>query len=580
MKARFETLPAATQSRRGSALLFFATVLVLVLAFVAFSVDLGYIALSKSQLQNVADASALGAAMELNATADQNQVLSDARQAAIDVALLNRAGGYSSVILDAETDIELGRRTWDSGTQTFQTQFGPAATPYNIVKVRARLKEILTEVNGSPTIIDRRVPLFFAQVIGHGTAELEVSATATFQPRDMMLVLDYSASMNDDSELRSIYTLGQPVVEAMIDQMWQDLDSPTYGNMQYEPDWVTIPGNKATVTWRTSQVDVTSNLTIQKLRLYFSNGNTKTYNWPSIPGTFQGTGSNSGKRIKKVKVKANGSWETTDFYNNSTIKKGLGLDNVTYPYQSGSWENYIDYARNHSSSMPWYDYDVYAAGYRRKFGMLTLINFWNRKKPKNDQTADLWKVSQQPITALKDAVEVLLEYLTEVEAEDEVGLSVYTYPQGGGGKLESGLTTDLDLLKTISRQRQAGHYDYYTNIGAGMQKARLELENNARPNAFRMMVLMTDGIANRPSPVSAAKQYALDEADLAAASKIKIMTVSLGVNADKILMQDIADRTGGIHFNVPGGSSVSEYEEQLKSVFAEIAADRPLKLID
>jgi hypothetical protein len=158
-------------------------------------------------------------------------------------------------------------------------------------------------------------------------------------------------------------------------------------------------------------------------------------------------------------------------------------------------------------------------------------------------------------------------------------LSVYTYPPGDGALLESSLTTDFNLIKTISRQRQAGHYDHYTNIGAGMRAAREELEANARPRAFRMMVLMTDGIANRSSTPASPKDFALDEANLAAAARIKIMTISLGVEADTDLMQEIADRTGGIHFNVPGGASVADYEQQLQNVFAEIAADRPLQLI-
>ena len=92
-----------------------------------------------------------------------------------------------------------------------------------------------------------------------------------------------------------------------------------------------------------------------------------------------------------------------------------------------------------------------------------------------------------------------------------------------------------------------------------------------------MMVLMTDGVANRPSGY--ASGYAVNEATLCRMAGIKIMTISLGLNADMELMQQIADMTGGKHFNVPGGGSVMQYEEQLKTVFQKIAADRPLKLL-
>jgi hypothetical protein len=45
-------------------------------------------------------------------------------------------------------------------------------------------------------------------------------------------------------------------------------------------------------------------------------------------------------------------------------------------------------------------------------------------------------------------------------------------------------------------------------------------------------------------------------------------------------MEAIADLTGGVHFNVPGGQSVSEYEEDLNEIFAAIAAHVPLRLCD
>jgi hypothetical protein len=396
-----------------------------------------------------------------------------------------------------------------------------------------------------------------------------------------MLVLDYSASMNDDSELSAMSVFGQAAVEENIYQMWQDLGAPTYGNMGFWPDWLTFPGDGSEVTWRSEAIDVTATdgEPFTGVYLRYSTNNTQTFtgNWTS--GTFAGTGGNSGKRITQAYVRIDGEWELFDFYNKATVINALGLSGVAYPYPSGSWNNYIDYCLSHSSSMPWYDYNISAAGHRRKFGMLTLINFWNLNKPQHDETPDLWKASQQPITALKEATDLLLDYLHDVEAEDLVGLSVYTHNSSAGAKLESALTNDYALIKTISRQRQAGHYDLYTNIGAGMRMGRQALVADARPHSQRVMVLMTDGIANRTLTSASPKDFALDEADLAAAADIKIMTISLGAGADTALMQEIADRTGGKHFNVPGGGNVADYQAQLEEAFRSIAADRPLRLI-
>ncbi len=215
--------------------------------------------------------------------------------------------------------------------------------------------------------------------------------------------------------------------------------------------------------------------------------------------------------------------------------------------------------------------------YQYKYGTKCLINYWNEKKPKYSQTTSLWQITTQPLSAAKNASDVLVDFIDQVEADDQVGLSIYTHTNADGAILESGLTFDVLNLKPLYRDRQAGHYDNMTNIGGGIKVAREELEANARPQAYKVIVLITDGVANRPvgNPVG----FAQDQADLCLAAGIKILTVSLGLGADQLLMQDIADRTGGEHFNVPGGGTIAEYEADLMAVFQEIAADRPLKLL-
>jgi Mg-chelatase subunit ChlD len=96
--------------------------------------------------------------------------------------------------------------------------------------------------------------------------------------------------------------------------------------------------------------------------------------------------------------------------------------------------------------------------------------------------------------------------------------------------------------------------------------------------AYKVIVLMTDGKANMPSGRNP-ETYALQQAQLAADAGIKILTISLGADADKSLMDQIAQTTDGIHFNIPGGQTVAEYTADLKGVFAQIAKERPLKLV-
>jgi len=341
-------------------------------------------------------------------------------------------------------------------------------------------------------------PLFFARILGKNDFDTHAESIAVYQPRDIMLVLDASASMNDDSQFRAINgPIGQSAVEANMYEIYQDLALPALGSLQWEPQYI----------------------------------------------------------------------ESTD---DAVVSAALGLDSVSYPYPVGSWPKFFE----HIQKDGW----VKAAGYRKKYGYKTFMDYLLSERPKYSETPDLWKTPEQPITAVKDAVTVFLAFLQEVETDDKVGLAIYTHPSSGA-VLESELTNNMQLIEDVSRERQAGHYDRYTNIGAGIETALDEFEDNARIGAFKLIVLLTDGIANRPVNTTQGIAFALEQAQASAAVGIPIVTVSLGAAADVNLMQQIADDTNGVHFNVPGGQTVAQYEEDLKDVFRSIAGDRPLKLV-
>jgi hypothetical protein len=255
---------------------------------------------------------------------------------------------------------------------------------------------------------------------------------------------------------------------------------------------------------------------------------------------------------------------------NSTIKTNLGLNSVAYPHPVGSWDEFINHVKNNSS--------LNNAGYRKKYGYMTLIHYWLCDRPMNRETPSLKLVSAQPVDALKDSVSVFLSFMRSQQTNDRLGLSIYN-SASQTAVLESPLTETYESLDSIIQNRQAGHYDHYTNIGAGMQKSRLELQNNGRSGAFKMLVLMTDGIANRPTDESTARQLVLSEANACASAKIPVVTISMGAGADVGLMQQVADMTGGVHFNIPGGQTGAEYEEDLLDVFGKIASGRPLHLV-
>jgi hypothetical protein len=454
--------------RRGNILVLSALLMIVMMAVLAFSIDLGYIMVVETELQRATDSAALAGVAELaNGTAA-------AETEAREFAGLNLVAGRS--VEGGDAQIEFGH--WDDHEGGFV--------------VNDELPSALRV-----TLRRQRESLFFARLLGRSDFSAEARAVACYQPRDIMLVLDYSASMNDDSELGAIGKLGRTAVEANLFQIYEELGSPTFGNMQWTPVFISST-------------------------------------------------------------------------NKTTIKNTLGISNVAYPYPGGSWNNYIDYVINDST--------ISNAGYRKRYGYLTWVNYLLEARPMYSETPDLWRTSEQPITALKSGVTVLLSFLQEVASEDRLGLAVYT-SSNSDALLESGLTTDMASIETISRRRQAGHYDHYTNIGAGIRVGREELVENGRVGVRKVMVLMTDGIANRPNNETAARSYALQQAALTAAAEIPIVTISVGLGADIDLMDEIAEMTGGTHFNVPGNQSVAEVEEDLEDVFRAVAAARPLKLV-
>lgn len=565
-------------TRRGNVLVVSAAFLVFVLMFAAFTIDIGYIAVARTQLQNAVDAATLAGAMELDSNADQTVVATKVKDAVMEIASLNKVGNQPGLILDRDVDIELGRQDWSTSSQSFVFSFGANATPYNIVRVTGRL----TQTNTASGTVDRRLPLFFAPVLGTEKTSLETGSVATYQPRDMMLVLDYSASMNDDTEFLSIPALGSSAVTSGITQMWNDLGSPAYGNMPFTPGFLTVGGTAANgtiphvdVTFKGTSVSVESTLPLTTVKLKFSNGNVQTYSGLTAnSGTFTGSSPNNNKRITNVWVQAgtnvnlsNEAWGEKFNFTDSDIITHLGLG--TYPYSAGSWSDFINYVNTSSY--------VNTAGFRYKYGSMCLINYWMEGFPQNSQTPGLWVCSAQPLTLLKNSCDTLVDYIDNVEADDKIGLAIYSHSNTAGAIKESGLTSNYASIKPLYRQRQAGHYTGGTNIYAGMKVAREELEANARPSAFRMMVVMTDGLPNQPS--NNPSGLVVTEAYNCKNSKIRVMTVTVGVEADTALMQQVADITGGIHFNVPGGASFSAYEQALKDVFQKIAANRPLKLL-
>lgn len=542
--------------RRGAIAVLAAIFLVAMLAMVAFTVDVGYVAQVNTELQRACDAGALAGAKSLT---DGNE---DAIAAVQQYVALNpvagKALGASNVVID------LG--TWDPNSFSFT----PTTQSPSAVRV---------------TLNDTNEPLFFGRVLNKNSMNFSAQTVAMHQPRDIVLSLDFSGSMCDDSQLGAISKLGLSYIQNNFQTMYSELGSPVYGNLVFTPQYVTFTGmtptnsNMAQITtqFKDKAVYVTSTKSITQVKLQFADGSTQTLSASGTSGTFKGTGGNASKQVSTAWVKSgtndsgNPSGSGERFADDTTsLKTALGLTNVAYPYSGDSWDNYFNYVKTDST--------VASTGYAKMYGYMTWIDYLQNSRQSYSQTPDLWKTSEQPVKALKDSVSTFIGYLQGSPSDDRVGLSIYTYTDQTSF-LESGLTKDFASVSSIVQHRQAGHYTPNTNISAGMQKARLEIQNNGRTNAFKMMILMTDGVANLPGSTANAKNQVIAEANLAAAAKIKVVCIGLGAGADTALLNQVSSITGGVTFSIAGGQSVAQVQQQLQDTFKKIIDSRPLKLV-
>jgi len=163
------------QTRRGAIAVLAAFLAIVLVAMVAFSVDIGYVLTAKEELQRTADASALATCWEYGKQLSLGQTSTAAAQlaraTASDYAASNGVTGHpmyvsANVDNDAGGDIVFGYVSdLNGGANSFQT--GDAAL-YNAVQVRARKESSL---NGE-------VPYFFARVFGMHGQILRAGATA------------------------------------------------------------------------------------------------------------------------------------------------------------------------------------------------------------------------------------------------------------------------------------------------------------------------------------------------------------------------------------------------------------------
>ncbi len=162
--------------------------------------------------------------------------------------------------------------------------------------------------------------------------------------------------------------------------------------------------------------------------------------------------------------------------------------------------------------------------------------------------------------ALRDAFNIFLFELEQSGQRDQISLSVYST---NSTKLHPMTPNHQSVRNAFANATPNG----FTAIGEGILMGLSTFSDPlARSNAQRIMIVMTDGIHNRGvSPLVAVQQ--------ASAANITVHTITFSPSANRSLMQQVAQQTGGIYLH-------AETNADLVDAFRDMARLLPIVLIE
>lgn len=177
--------PFASARRAGAVLPLVTVCLVALLGFVALAIDVGMMAVARTQAQSAADVAALAGARTLDGkTANNNKVNAEAE--AVEAATSNAILG-SKITASQVTLSKAGVYRYDPGAARFKADFqnGPSGQEaYGAMRVKITTDQAT----------------YFGRVLGVNSMVVGAEATAVHRPRDIAISLDFSGSMRFSSE--------------------------------------------------------------------------------------------------------------------------------------------------------------------------------------------------------------------------------------------------------------------------------------------------------------------------------------------------------------------------------------------
>jgi len=525
-----------------------AVTLPVLLGVAALTIDVGMLYNTRSDLQITADAAALGATNILSANQDEDSV-EEARAEALAIVRRHSTFGHG---LDIDpSDIVFGK------VECLGDQFGFTPTEIFPDGVQIRMRATSESVNGA-------VPLYFSWIFGKTVADVSASATAGLTGmRDMAVVIDLSGSMKHDSYLRFY-----DVTPINARDVWASLNGP-------EPSRPYVPGEEdeteyagdtgptigAMMAWGNSLTPVGSYAPTTDPGLWYIPNNAPCA-LAAVTASLTARGYTAGQRNTLMNSSNSSTWPNraavmigvATWTPSSGSDTSVGTSELTWipypPYRkTWTWPEYVDWVAGNNNKLI-----LTHPAFRFRFGLKTYVDFLLDRKDNFSQT-DLTKTPEEPMRSVKDGLQ---EMVNMARCFDQMSLSVF----GSTGHHEINLTSNLQAVADRLYDMQPNHYDNSTNIGDGLQLAIDELTSpRARSNAHKIIVLMSDGAHTVGSDPLVVAEQAVDLG-------IRIYSISVGYIADRDLMIELAEMTGGQEFYASG--TPAEYTVQLRDIFRTI----------
>jgi Flp pilus assembly protein TadG len=572
-------------SRRAAITVLAAVLMIVMLGFVAFGIDVGYMTVVKTQLQVAADSAAMAAAANMGGT--QTNMVSAAQQ----YAGYHKAGG--STVGLTSSDIQYG--IWDSNTRTFSSssQMG------NAIKVTAR-RDDTTGSNKT----------FFGRIFGVNSFNISASAVALGNPRDICFVVDLSGSMNDDtttgygsspSYRSSGYT---SIYNAMMQQMYTDFGFGSYpGTVQ------TIGQNVGATSWSNlcSATGPLSKTSVTVLGITIM-----------IPSTYKILSSDSSSVRQSKAYKWIIDKQIASILANAKPVANSG-NSASYSY----WQSYISSINSNNGVIGYRSYISWLqdAGGRdqlvdgSQYGQLSTLS--PNCPYHNESTAGgnfSFPPSEQPTHAERRSViagleEVKTKNSTISDPNQKDWVSIVTFDKVAGTAVRLGLTSNYDTaMQSATTMQAVGNNGNSTATETGLIAAynliKAQSQGGAgRENTQKIVILLTDGVANlqsssnsaissyrsaHPSPnyYGGSSDYpsdaALMQADTMHTGHWHLYALALGLAADYDFMDRMArmGNTADDNGQAPRTSGdPSTYETEMTALLKQVVDNPQVRLV-